>query len=196
MLLCFNSFAQRDNSKVQKKGVNIGAQNQKSSYGGLLNIKSLSAMTLLEAGQSSGEIDIVYTYGNTTGINLLTPSSPSMSSFGSTYKNASEQWSEKNRGTLVYLENNRASREIYRSVKVNADLESAFEKAIQKVSEVSDYKRSKHGPNTRISALSVGDYFVFKSNSGRGYAIGRIVDLQPGYQGFIRVDLLTTSYED
>lgn len=191
----FVLYAQKKNLKVIKKGINVGAQNQKSAYGGFVNIKDMEVMDLSEANTQPDYIDFLYTYGQKTGINIMTPSSTSMGNFGTTYKHASEKWAEKNRGTLIYLENNKKNRSLYRSIKTNKDLENAFEESLLNIKEIDGYKRTVHGPNTRISSLSMGDYFIFKSNSGRGYAIGRIVDSQSGYQGYIRIDLFATQHE-
>lgn len=185
--------AQDPEAKVLKKGISVGAQNQKSQFGGFVNIAGLEVLDLQTANGSPQDIDFVYTYGQKTKINILTPSSPSMGSFGATYKAASGEWEQKNRGSLIFVENNKENRKLYRGVKRNKDLEAAYEKAIDAVKEVSDYKRTIHGPNTRIRELSIGDYFIFRSNDGRGYAMGRIVDYKAGYQGHIRIDVLATN---
>lgn len=194
-VLPFSLFSQDENLKVVKKGINIGAQNHNSTHGGFVNIRDLEVLKLSEASSKTTSIDFIYTYGQKTGINILTPASSSMGSFGASYKHASEIWNVKNRGTLIYLQNTKENRSLYRSIKSNVDLEKAFEKSLINVKQLDDYKRTLHGPNSRISSLSMGDYFIFKSNSGRGYAMGRIVDFIKGYQGHIRVDLLATQFE-
>lgn len=195
LLFVFYGQAQ-DKQKLKEISATLGAQNINSSYGGFLDLTTGEVYVLEEAAENQEKIDIVYTYGKTTKINFLAPSSTGLSYFGKRYKENTATWEKKNKGSFIILEDNRENVKLYRNTKTTEDLKDLYVRAFKEVSEREDYDRKKHGPRVRVGSVNMGDIVIFRSRSKDLYAIGRVVDFVQGYQGSVRVDFKVTPLED
>ncbi|HLR00747.1 MAG TPA: hypothetical protein VK102_10270 [Sphingobacterium sp.] len=187
-------IAQED-KKLSKLSVTLGAQNINSPYGGFLDLTEGKVYTLDEAAENQKKIDLVYTYGKTTMINLLAPSSAGLNYFGKRYKDNTSEWDTKNKGSFIVMEDNKENRKLYKATTTNEELKDLYVRAFKEVTDRKDYDRKKHGPRVRVGSINIGDYIVFRSRSKDIYAVGRIVDFVKGYQGNIRLDLKVTNLE-
>src|SRR5690554_3136266 len=146
----------QDNVRVSRRTVTLGAQNQKAIYGGFVNLATGSVYSLADVGPHQGAIDLIYAYGSSTGINLMLPSSAGLRSFGSHYRSqVAEGWEQRNRGTLIALENSRDSRRLFRGVKTNQQLLAAYDQALSGVNSRPGYSKTLHGPAARIRQLNI-----------------------------------------
>lgn len=180
----------QDNKRVTRRTVTLGAQNQKSLYGGFADLLTGKVYSLADVRPNQADIDLVYAYGSSTSYNLMLPSSAGLRSFGASYRaQVADAWTQRNRGTLVALENNKENRKLFRSVKNNKQLLDAYDQAVKEVNSRPGYSRTLHGPSARIQKLNIGDYFVLRSRDRNVYAIGRIVDVKEGYQGYVTLDV-------
>lgn len=182
--------------KVTKHTITMGAQNQKAAYGGFVDLITANVYSLSNVGGHQASIDLIYVYGKSTKYGLMMPSSSGLRYFGKNYRDkVYAAWKQKNRGILVALENNKANRKLYKSIKTNQQLEDAYTHAVTTVSQRPGYKKGDHGPTARLNRLNIGDYVLVKSRDRGIYAIGRIVNGEAGYQGNITIDFKITTKE-
>lgn len=189
VFLGLDAFAQ-DNAKVSRRAITLGAQNQKSIYGGFVDLKTGSVYNLSDVRPNHHTIDLIYAFGSSTGVNLMLPSSTGLNAFGASYRaQVYNGWEQKNRGTLIALEDNRENRRWFRAVKNNKQLLAAYDHALRSVNSRPGYTKTNHGPAARIRQLNIGDYFALRSRDRNVYAIGRITDVKEGYQGYVTLDM-------
>lgn len=183
----------QNQTKVERKTITLGAQNQKSAHGGFVDLRTGQVYSLSDVGPNQGVIDLIYTYGTGTKLNLMMPSSTGLQHFGAAYKaQVFEGWDQKNRGTLLALENNRENRRIFRNISTDQDLADTYEEFLANISDRSDYVKVDHGPAARIKKMEIGDYVFVRSRDRGLLAMGRIVDVEPGFQGHITIDFKVT----
>lgn len=160
-----------------------------------INLREASAHTIREAAMDQGEIDLIYAYGKTTGANLLTPASPGNKLFTAYKGTVFENWTLKNKGTLIALGKDKEVRKSFKKLKTGADLQAAYDRAARTVMLREDYRKSVHGPGARIQKLEIGDHFVFRSKGRKLYAMGRVVNREGSYSGELSIDWKTVRYE-
>lgn len=181
---------------VTRHTITLGAQNQKSAYGGFADLITGNTYSLSNVVGKQGTIDLIYAYGSTTKINLLTPSSSGLRFFGKSYRDqVYTAWKKKNRGSIVVLENNKENRKLYKRVKTNEQLQDAYSHAASTVTGRPGYKRSSFGPAARVMHLNIGDYILIRSRDRGIYAMGRIVNGETGYTGNVTIDFKVTTIE-
>lgn len=201
LLVCFLTlggltFAQDGNKKLKKITIVLGAQNSNASYGGFADLIKNEVFYLDEATENQKSIDVVYAYGTKTGLNLMTPSSLSMGSFGTRYKDAViGNWKTRNRGSFLVLRDSREARKLYKQTKLNKQLVELYTNTIQTVMLQDDYSKDDHGPGARVRSLNVGDFILFRSRGvKRGvYAMGRVINWEKGYEGEVTIDFKVLS---
>lgn len=186
--------AQTD-AKVNRIMIRFGGQHADAVEGGFANLKTGEVYHLNEATKKQGDVDLVYAYGETTAINLMTPSSSSVGLFGSRYRTqVVERWEVKNSGTLVAAGNTKALRKSFKTIKTNKQLIQKYNAIVKSLPEQDYYNQKNHGPSARIRELAIGDYVLFRSRSKeRGmYAVGRVVGLEKGTRGEVMIDFKIT----
>lgn len=176
------------NDKLKKYSVTLGAQSNKTK-GGFMNISQGEVLQLSGASRKQNDIDFLYAYGKSTGINLIVPSSSRLKGFGSYRRNVMDKWSVLNKGSFVNMMHDKSARQLFKKVKTNGQLVKAYKGALKKVKTLRDYKVITHGPALSLRRMEVGDIFLFKSAGKNIYAIGRLVASNPGYSGDILIDL-------
>lgn len=180
----------QDETRVIRRTVTLGAQNQKSLYGGFVDLATGRVYSLSDVHSNQAIIDLIYAFGSSTGVNLMLPSSAAVGNFGSHYRTqVAQAWKKRNRGSLVALKDDRGTRRLFKSIKNNQQLREAYDQAQQEVNSRPGYSKALHGPGARIQKLETGDFFVLHSRDRNIFAIGRLVDLKEGYQGYVTLDL-------
>lgn len=193
VFLINNVHVAQSQTKVERKTITLGAQNQKSTYGGFVDLSSGMVYSLSDVNQNQQSIDLVYAYGTGTKINLMMPSSTGLQHFGASYRaQVYASWDQKNRGTLLAIESNRDNRRLFRGVTTNEQLEEVYEEVLRTIHNRPGYIKADHGPGARIKLMEIGDYILVKSRDRDVFAIGRIVDAEPGFQGYITIDFKVT----
>ena len=173
--------------------VSLGAQSNRQT-GGLLDVSNGKVFRLLEATGHQKEVDIVYVYGKSTKLNLLTPASSRIKDFGKNLRQGmAGAWSVFNKGYLINIRHGKQARKLYRKVRTAAELIAAYKRTKTMVKQFADYSSLVNGPARSIRKISPGDIIVFKSSDKGLYAMGRVVDYSPGYQGVIRMDFKVVS---
>lgn len=196
LLLGGLTFAEDGNKKLKKITIVLGAQNSNAPYGGFADLMKNEVFFLDEATENQKSIDMVYTYGSKTGLNIMTPSSISMGSFGKRYKDAViGNWKTRNRGSFLVLRDSREARKLYKQIKLNKQLVELYSKTVQTIMLQDDYSKDNHGPGARVRGLNVGDFILFRSRGvKRGvYAMGRVVNWKKGYEGEVTIDFKVLS---
>lgn len=184
--------ARKPVDKLRKYSLVLGAQAHKTS-GGFVDLSRGDAMQVTAAAARQSDIDFVYVFGATTGINLITPSSSRLDAFSSYKRTVSGRWTTLNKGRLINVLQDKASRQLFKKVKTREDIAKAFTEAQKRVKEFPDYSVGTHGPAISLRNVQVGDVFIFKSSDKNIYAIGRVVNHQTGFGGTIQLDLKVSS---
>ncbi len=180
----------------------LGAHGIKATKGNFADLKAEKVMDLEEASAHQQEADLVYTYGSKTGGNLMVPASSGLKFFGKTYKEkVFEDWAHKNYGALLLLEGNSDNSKRFKGIKTNIDLRKAYKQALKEVRNREGYKRTVHGPNSRVYGFKEGDIvFLLINSREKGIlsmvdseeqeilAIGRISSITKGYAGQVKIE--------
>lgn len=195
-------LAERENRKVDRFSLVVGAQGTNAKKGHLVDLKGKQVYTLEAAERVQGEIDLVHTYGKSTRTTLMLPGSEGLQYFGTRLKEQLYRgWDHKNRGSLIALEGSPGNQKMFKKIKDGQDLEAAYQLALDQVANREGYVLGDHGPNARIQRLSQGDLFLLRIESrDRGIlsilgsdrpevlAIGRIDHIEEGFDGEISID--------
>lgn len=186
--LFLNLLYAQSSKGISKITISIGAQNPKSPHGSFLDIKEAKTYYLKDIEQYQQNIDIICSYGDSTKINFLTPNSAALKSIKAYKEKVFEGWKYKNRGAFILLKNDKASKELYEKVETKENLIAAYKKGAELVSQQSGYNKTDQGPSSRIRKIDVDDYVLFRSVDRGIYAIGRVVKIEPGFQGYAVVE--------
>lgn len=188
------ALAQEFSPKITKGHIVLDGQSRQDGKS-LVNLREATALTLREAAMDQGGTDLIYAYGKSTGVNLLTPSSPGNKFFTAYKGTVFEHWKVKNKGVLIALGNAKEIRKTFKKLKKGEDVKKAYDRAARTVMLREDYKKGRHGPAGRIQRLEIGDHFLIRSKGRKFYAMGRVVNQEGGFSGTLAIDLKIAKYE-
>ena len=182
------AFAQKKSSKLKKSVFLIGAQNQSSKYGSLVDLKGKKVYKIADVPEQE-DIDFMYAYGKSTKLVLMTPTSGNVRNYGKNYREKiGEGWYNKNNGRFVVIKDRKQAKKLYKSLKTKADLEDAYAFKAKEVKTLEDYKLTTHGPSKSVVDLQMGDVILFRSYDRKFYAVGMIKDYEEGFKGHIEIE--------
>src|SRR5690606_2201437 len=115
-------------NSVSKVTISIGAQNPKSSHGSFVDLKEAKTYYLKDVEQFQQNIDIICSYGDSSKFNFFTPNSSALRGIRAYKEKVFEGWKYKNRGSLILLKNDKASKELYEKVETKENLIAAYKK--------------------------------------------------------------------
>ncbi|WP_461534020.1 serine hydrolase domain-containing protein [Sinomicrobium sp.] len=212
-VILYNHFIKKTPAKaptaekvpVNEFSLTLSAQSAKNGVGSFADLKKEEVMNLKEATAHQLETDLVYAFGKSTGSTLMVPASGSLRFYGKANREkVYSAWDHKNLGELLTLESGRESSKLFKDIKTNIDLREAYAQALKEVDKREGYRRSIHGPNTRIYKLQPGDIVFLLINSRdekilsyisseeqEVLAVGRVRSIDEGYRGTITIDFKT-----
>lgn len=167
----------------------LQAQNVKDAQQ-FISFKNKKTYNLLDASYIPDQIDLVFMYGNNTGLNLMTPSSNAVGSFGAKYKiNVQDGWDIKKEGSLMVLRDIVKVQMQYKGIKSLNELKSLFAYYELNISGLPGYKSREFGPADNTIRMQDGDIVLFKSLTTDGlYAIGQVVSSKKSYDGEMKIE--------
>lgn len=190
IMVCSLVYAQGDKT-VSRKTISIGAQSPKSPHGSFADLKTGTTYFIKDVEPHQQQIDLVgsYFHGKVpTHYNLMMPSSAGIQSINAYKESVFEKWRYKNRGSIIVLKPNDKAKGLYENIETNKQLFDAYNRARGLVKDQADYNKSEHGPSNRVRNLAEGDYVVIRSQDRGLYAIGHVVKLESGPQGYVTID--------
>jgi len=210
MAILYDHFiapAPRGDSKMKKAAVEhftltIGGQGTGAVQGNAVDMKQREVMDLGAAFGRQGDIDLLYAHGQTTGANLMLPSSEALQYYGDPrMESVFFTWTHKNRGSLINLVGSPENTRVFQGIRNNRQLKKAYDRALEEVGQRPDYRPWVHGPNARVHGLKVGDIVFLRINSREHgilalagspqqdiLAMGKIRALEGGADGKIEID--------
>lgn len=174
--------------KLKKYSITLGAQSNKTN-GGFINLSQGEVLRLPGVFSKQNDIDFIYAFGQSTGINLIVPSSGRLNEFSSYKKDVVGKWSVLNKGSFINLKQSKSAKQLFKKVKTNDQLVNSYKESQKSVKSLPDYKLLTHGPAASLRGMQVGDIFLFKSAEKNIHAIGRVVSATQGFSGEILIDL-------
>lgn len=146
-----------------------------------VDLASITQHTPGTADENQENIDLLNLWSGAGFVNFMTPTSGSVTAWGSSKRIA--DWTQRNEGTFMRIENPTTEEEEEFDELVNRDLlVQAYENAEANIESRPDYNNENHGPSIRIRYLQAGDLVYFKSNEPDRnlYAAIKIIDVTPG----------------
>lgn len=139
--------------------------------------------------QNQEKIDIIVLRSGTgTEHNLLTPSSGSVTAWGTSSRIATE-WDVRNNGQIMLLPDaSSVELGLFENAQTKADLEAAYQYYFNNIENRPGYN-SYHGPSTRVRQVESASIVAFRSSSRDVVAIMRVDESIPGAAGHLRGDL-------
>lgn len=167
----------------------LQAQNVKEAQQ-FISFKNKKTYSLLDASYIPDQIDLVFMYGNNTGLNLMTPSSDAVGTFGTKYKvNVQDGWDIKKDGSLMVLRDIVKAQMQYQEIKSLNELKDLFAYYELNISSFPGYKSREFGPSDNPIRMHDGDIVLFKSFAVDNlYAIGKVVSSNKSYDGEMKVE--------
>ena len=206
--------APRERTRAKKTPVKrfsliLGGQGDSGSKGNFADMKQGEVMALQQATPNQARVDLVHAHGESSGTNLMLPSSGSLRYFGVPQLEAvSFNWLHKNRGSLIALEGSPENTALFEKIGNDRQLDKAYEKALARVADREGYRRWVHGPNARVSNLELGDIVFLLVNSRESgilsvvdpdhreiLAIGKVKRIVGGANGEIEIEFKTAVRE-
>lgn len=185
-LITGTAFAQSD--KVNKFILPIGGQNQSAAHGSLIDLKAEKVYKVDEGSEKQSDIDLLYAWGKSTKVNLMTPTSNGLKGFGGYRRKIQDAWETKNGGLLIALKGSKKNKKRYKKLKTGADIQKLYTETAKTIKDEPDWKLMKYGPSRRLVDLEVGDLVLFKSVGRNFYAAGTILYIKEGFQGEIEIE--------
>lgn len=161
-----------------------------SAVGSFIDLHTGYAYILNGATANQPLIDfIILRSGAGTEQNILTPSSGSLTAWGST-SHIPAEWDIRNTGQLMRLPNPSSQElELFELAQTKADLDAAYDYYLANIADRPNYSSTNDGPSTRIRAVGSGDLIAFRSASRDVIAIMKVDESLPGTTGHLRGDL-------
>lgn len=191
---------------VDKFSLTLGGQEKEEGPGNFVDVKEGMVYNLEEATAVQSVIDLLYTYGETTGANLMVPASNGVQYFGNQYKEeVYKSWADKNLGKLFVLKGTDRARE-FLEIENSLQLRKEYDEGLKELKNQENMKRWIRGPNARVHGLESGDV-IYLSIPSREFgilslidskyteilAIGHIKRLKEGAKGEIEIEFKVAS---
>jgi hypothetical protein len=187
--MLFKSATAQSDLGLRSYSSTLQAQNVPSAKQ-FLSFKERKTYNLLEASFVPHHIDLIFMYGNNTGLNLITPSSNAMGGFGPKYKiNVHEGWDNKREGSLMVIRDIVKVQMQFEKINSLSELKELFYYYELNISSLPGYNGRDFGPTENTSRMDIGDIVLFKSFSSENlYAIGKVVSAKKSHNGEMTID--------
>lgn len=146
-----------------------------------VDLASITRHSPASADANQEKIDLLNLWSGSGFANFMTPTSGAVTSWGSSSRIA--DWTQRNAGTFIRLEDPTAEEEATFDGLVNRELLlQAYNLAEGSVENRPGYELNNHGPGIRVRYLKAGDIIYFKSNEVNRnlYAAIQIISVTPG----------------
>ncbi|RAV29645.1 DUF4843 domain-containing protein [Sinomicrobium soli] len=173
------------------KNITFGA-NSNQNVGYYIDLETGNAYTASGADDNQEKIDfIVLRSGAGSGINLLTPSSGSVTAWGSSSR-IPEEWDVRNNGSIARIQNATGSeQDLFDQATSRAELWALYDELLLGITDRVGYSGTNHGPASRVREVSAGDLLLYRLQEAHRnvFAIVKVEEVVDASTGHIRGEM-------